>query len=339
MLIWNPNDNSPMKTLIQHDDWVKSFVLLSNKMVTIGSEEKIITVQDFSYLPFCSTVLYYQNDYIFHSLINYSLKISNIQQENFQKHFYHNHWITSYLKHNNFIITASLDKSVKKWNMYNEELINSYNANAGIRSLTTASNSLLACGTLDGSIIILSLYDLSFQKSLNSHMYPVTSLFSFPDGCFASGSDDFIIKIWSIYNSTILNELHGHKSTIRIFTLLRDQRFISGADDSQIIIWDDYLKSKNFSVLNAYGPVYSLTVLLNGNLISGTKNGYVEFWDTNNLKQIKYLYEGDNIIYSLSSLPNGNLAICLSNYEYKILESTLHVPSLTFITNCNLNLN
>jgi WD40 repeat protein len=158
-----------------------------------------------------------------------------------------------------------------------------------------------------------------------------------PNGYLASGSEDGILKIWNTFSLSLVNSLLNiHTNTIRALAILRNAKLVSADDDSTIIIWDDYLNGSACSKLKAYGPVYSLTVLPNGNLISGTGSGYVEFWDTNDLKQIKYLYQGELIISALSSLPNGDLAICLSNYEYRILKSTLQVPSLTFLSNRNL---
>jgi WD40 repeat protein len=157
-----------------------------------------------------------------------------------------------------------------------------------------------------------------------------------PNGFLASGSEEGSFKIWNIFDLSLVNSFQNHTNRIRAIALLKDGKLVSGDDNSIIIIWHDYLTGSACSKLKAYGPVYSLTVLSNGNLISGTGNGYVEFWDTNDLRQIKYLYQGDLIVSGLSSMPNGNLAICFSNYDFRILNSNIHVPSLTFLSKCNV---
>jgi len=185
---------------------------------------------------------------------------------------------------NNFVLSASADRTIKVWNSsdWNKELI-----------------------------------------TLRGHVEAVKCLAELPNNQIASGSEDHNIKIWdlsSLQNAKEVKTLEGHTYWIRCLVYLEHQNYLaSGSWDRYIFIWD----LRDFTLkttLEALDTVYSFGILKNGDLVSGLANGFVQIWNRTSLTEIKSVYRDAAAIWSFYLLPKGHLAIGLANGKIDVLK-------------------
>ena len=143
---------------------------------------------------------------------------------------------------NNFLYTASEDKSVKQWNITNCSVINTYEGHTlQVNSIDISSdNKYLVSGSSDSTIIIWDAHNSSLLKQFKAHKASVTTLCIMPNNKYiVSGSVDKEIKIWDFNTLKEIRTLKGHSLPIKSLCSTTDSKYIiSVSEDKTIRIWD-----------------------------------------------------------------------------------------------------
>ena len=103
---------------------------------------------------------------------------------------------------NGLLASASLDKSIKVWNVRDGRLVKSFGEHSGgVHSMVLISKGRLASGGgfSDKQIKIWSPSEGGLVKTVeNVHKDAVLSLAFVDGGCLASGSKDKTINLWNV---------------------------------------------------------------------------------------------------------------------------------------------
>ena len=144
-----------------------------------------------------------------------------------------------------YLATASLDKTIKIWDLATRK---------EIRTLTGHRDWVLAVTfTPDGQKVIssgggknnniINIWDVNSGKlitSLTGHKDWINTLAITPDGNFlVSGSHDKTIKVWDFSQNKLVKTLEGHKGWVTTVAVSPDGNTIaSGSYDSTIKLWN-----------------------------------------------------------------------------------------------------
>ena len=218
---------------------------------------------------------------------------------------------------NGHLASCSRDKTIKIWNPLGNELLAELAGIEAANSLVLLQNNLLACASLDHSIVIWSLNEKKVCRTLKGHTDQIISLLLLPNANLASCSWDDTIRIWNPYlaNETTSNLLltisnHGNITrNVNCLGILSNSYLAScsaTAGDSVIKIWNCFSGDLVMSIHTQKPGVLALLVLANDNIVVGYNDGVLELFDlTNSCKRKTFTHLHSNAICWLAQLPNG----------------------------------
>jgi len=143
------------------------------------------------------------------------------------------------------------------------------------------NDDLIACGSVDNTVKIISITNDSIIRNLTAHSDSVLSLAVLSKNKLASSSADTTIKIWNFHNGDLIRTLKGHTDWIVALTFHGNLLF-SGSFDKTIKVWNltNYL---NIQTLNGhFDYVTSLAMLKDNILASGGRDSLIMFWNITN---------------------------------------------------------
>ena len=191
----------------------------------------------------------------------------------------------------NQMITTSEDKTIKKWNVNNGELLGSFIGHADY--VFTASFSPddrhVISGSRDHTIRIWNAQSFELQKVLKGHIGQiVTVVYSYDGKTIVSGSADKTIKIWNASDGRIIRSLEGHTHTVLSVALSPDNRWIlSASADGTAKIWDLESGLLIYTLLGHKDHVNSAVFSPDGkNVITGSRDGVIRVWNIPILKDL-----------------------------------------------------
>ena len=151
-----------------------------------------------------------------------------------------------------FCVTASVDKTLKRWNLlgssdWSDVEATELEAAASVRGhekdiniLSVAPNdSLVASGSQDKTIKLWNSTDLSLKATLKGHRRGVWDCqFSPIDRVLASSSGDKTIKLWSLSDYSCVRTFQGHLSSVlRVRFLSTGLQLVSSGADGLVKLW------------------------------------------------------------------------------------------------------
>ena len=138
----------------------------------------------------------------------------------------------------NFIITSSLDKTVKLWN--NKTIVSSFDGHESGVSRFILYNDKIITASIEGIIRFWDIKEQTCIKVLKGHSQAIRSLaiLELDDTCLYSSSDDETIRIWYTKADYSDFTLYGHKDLISCVRLSNDGKKIVSTDSKEIKIWD-----------------------------------------------------------------------------------------------------
>lgn len=218
---------------------------------------------------------------------------------------------------NNNIVTASLDKHIKVFDLIggNTKPIAVLRGHKGnIFCLGEIKPGIIASGSEDKT---LKLWDLNTKRCINTIEDPneskINSMCILNDsGTIITGGDDNLIKIWEIYSDYSPICLQGHECTIwSIISINNDNtKIASGSSDNTIKIWD---LTKMCCLLTLEGhsnTISSLKLLNNDLLVSASWDETAKIWNLRTKNCVFTLEEHKDIVWDVIQLNSGDLATC-----------------------------
>ncbi len=185
-------------------------------------------------------------------------------------------WINEYT-----IASGGYDNTTQIWSIKTGETLMKMKIYSGVRSLKLLSNgSYLACGLLNGNIII---YDINNKSSLittlQGHTSYVNDIVQINYSLLASSSGDKSIIIWT--SNTIQFNLTGHSSPVFGIKLISSDVLASGSWDNTIKLWNITNGQLIRTLSNQTGDIYwSLDFFSDSQtLVSGSADQTIKMWN------------------------------------------------------------
>ena len=189
------------------------------------------------------------------------------------------------------MITASEDKTIKKWNVNNGELMGTFIGHADY--VFTASFSPddrhVISGSRDHTIRIWDARSFELQKVLKGHVGQiVTAVYSYDGKTIVSGSADKTIKIWNASDGRVIKSLEGHTHTVLSVALSPDNRWIlSASADGTAKIWDIESGLLIYTLRGHQDHINSAVFSPDGkSVITGSSDGVIRIWNIPVLKDL-----------------------------------------------------
>lgn len=241
----------------------------------------------------------------------------------------HSSIITSAAVSNNglLLVSGSLDKMVKIWNLNTGELLRSLTGHAdAVNSvaITPDGQTVVSCGD-DGSIKLWSVSSSTLLASIPGHLRDVNAIAISRDGqILASGSEDRTVKIWELKAISNSQEIYpkrilsGRAGMVKCVAISPDGSLLaSGGLDKNIYIWN-LVNGELIDTLSGHlNSVNALAFSPDGKLLaSGSKDKIIKLWNIANALQIRpfaslerNLIGHSDMINSLAFLPQGSILV------------------------------
>lgn len=207
---------------------------------------------------------------------------------------------------NGLIITASLDQTIKIWELkyeinntilknkeLNFTLLNTIEAHddgiSKLREIQINSTNLIASASYDKTIKIWNMNtesnNITINKTLLGHKWVVSDIIQLKNGMLVSASWDKNISFWNNTNDFNLeNTFVAHSDAINSVKELQSGNLATAGADKLINIWDlKNLTNPNFILEGHKGSVNSLKELSFGLIASVSDDKSIIIWDLNNL--------------------------------------------------------
>lgn len=151
----------------------------------------------------------------------------------------------------------------------------------------STDNSFLVSGSSDKTIKIWNLQNeqVAYDKTLIGHTRDVTSVaISTDNALIASGSHDKTVRLWDRANGTLLHTFNGHRGKVAAVCISPDcKKIISSSWDTTVRIWDIQSKNLLHELSRHTGKIHSLIISPDGNfIISAATDNTINIWDLSN---------------------------------------------------------
>ena len=138
----------------------------------------------------------------------------------------------------NKFISASTNKEIKIWDFNSYECLNTLENESGVCSLYLVSDNQIACGCLNGFIVIWNLDNSTKVKTFKAHNSWITYLIvNTNKSKLISCSVDCKIKIWNLEIFECIKLLEGHSDVVNYLELTLDGNLLSCSVDMTIKLW------------------------------------------------------------------------------------------------------
>lgn len=213
-----------------------------------------------------------------------------------------------------FGITASLDRTIKRWDLPGlDEIVKSAETYAlsaasskrghekDINIIAIAPNdSLIASGSQDKTVCLWNASDLSLKATLKGHRRGVWDCqFSPIDRVLATSSGDKTIKLWSLGDFSCVRTFQGHLSSVlRVRFLRTGLQLVSSGADGLLKLWTIRTNECETTLDGHSNKVWALDISMDGKkVISGGADSRLVVWEDNTvqLEDAERLKEAETI--------------------------------------------
>jgi len=197
-----------------------------------------------------------------------------------------------------FGITASLDRTLKRWNLpgaadlLTESKPLDMPAAASGRGhdkdinivVVSPNDSIVASGSQDKTVRLWNATDLSLKATLKGHKRGVWDCqFSPIDKVLATSSGDKTIKLWSLGNFSCVRTFQGHLSSVlRIRFLRSGLQLVSAGADGLVKLWTIRTNECETTMDGHSNKVWALDASADGKIVvSGGADSKIVVWKDN----------------------------------------------------------
>ena len=246
--IWDIETGGLLKTLVGHEEWVTSLLILPNNKLISGSEDKTIKIWDLNSYECLNTLIIKSSAF--------SLCLISDNQ----------------------IACGDNDGLIKIWNLDNLSKVKKIKAHDDcIRNLLFVYEDKLISCSEDEKIKIWSLKTFKCIKELDGHLDDINYLELTSDGNLLSCSDDKTVKLWELETGKELKSIKFDHHVNSVKELNKDLIAASLCNGNiQIYSLSD---SKKIKIIKAHkSNAFLLNQSSNGNLLSGSDGGEIKLW-------------------------------------------------------------
>jgi WD40 repeat protein len=215
---------------------------------------------------------------------------------------------------NEYVATASFDRTAKIWNSSNWTLIRTYtNHTSFINDAEFIDADTVATGSKDLTIKLWSISTGLTNRTITTGSI-VFSLKVLINGCHLAAACDSLIYIYNINTGILIATLSGHTYTIYNLELISqnygDDLLASSSDDTSVRIWNLTTNTCKF-ILNGHTHcVYGLKQISTDILASGSWDTMIMLWNITTGALIRTLSgHTDWIYWSVDLLSDGQTLV------------------------------
>ena len=263
----------------------------------------------------------------------YTISIWNLVTKSLVKTFagHTNNILTLIQIKNGLILSGSLDKTIKVWNISNQTFSKSLQLGSGVKVLTELSNKLIAVGLSNSMIQLWNISAGTLNSSLILYAKSTISIgfiIELSPNQLVSSDNFAWIKIWNLITTIPINVFSSPKG-INAICLFSNNTFAS-YDGFVISIWSrNGVLIKNLQIRNGNyysNSIYSYPIVqLNNNILAVASSSYdISIWNMENGKLMNTLVGHKNEITSMLA-NNFNIIVSCS------LDSSLKIWSKYFL--------
>lgn len=209
IVVWDLNTYAVMNVLLGHSGPVKDIVAIGENSIASCGEDGIILIWDLNYRVF-----------------NHKIKA-------------HNSTINQLLFFQSYIVSVSLDKTYKIWNIKGDQPIevDYYTDEQKFSCICIASQESAAIGCESGLIKIINIFKKIELGKLDGHTKWVNKILKLSFELIVSASADHTIKIWDFTNMNLVRNLEKHVKPVYCLLIFNDGGFLSSGGDNSIVVW------------------------------------------------------------------------------------------------------
>lgn len=206
--------------------------------------------------------------------------------------------ITSVGFANEWVVSGSLDGSIKLWDTQNvaswtlggrgeriEEKNSHKHAPHPVTALVIQNNTIISCSAWDNTIHVWSQETLKCTQQLKGHASDVKSVRA-TESTIVSASNDKTVKVWDRKSGSCTHTLCGHADNVTS-VVLKGTAIFSGSDDKTVRSWDLRMGKQQAELSTvvkvAAGTFYESPVTSlaqeGHDLLAGLQNGYLKIWN------------------------------------------------------------
>ncbi|XP_050390383.2 F-box/WD repeat-containing protein 7 isoform X1 [Patella vulgata] len=151
----------------------------------------------------------------------------------------HTENVLSVIFDKNRVVSGSLDKTIKVWNIKTGDLIQTLKGHTkGIWCLNFFTKNLLVSGAFDCTIKIWNLRMGTAARTLLGHEGPIWAMVR-NKNILVSASQDKTARVWDIGRCLLLQTLKGHNAAVFAVDMNEDGTLtLTGSADRSVRIWD-----------------------------------------------------------------------------------------------------
>ena len=234
----------------------------------------------------------------------------------------HTNYVYSVAINEGRVVSGSWDKTIKVWDVITGNLLNTLQGHGDFVRCVAIREEKIVSGSLDKTI---KIWDSNTGKLLNTLIGHTNYVYSvaISEGKVVSGSRDKTVKIWDVNTGELLNTLEGHIDSIASVAV-RDGKVVSGSWDKTIKIWD-VNTGELLKTLEGHDEYITGVAIRRGRIISSSVDKSIKVWDITTGRLLCRL-EGHFSRVNGVTIREGKIISCSSDKELKIW--SLHTGEL-----------
>ncbi len=320
--LWDSESFTHKATMYYHEDSVNSLLVLPNKVLASGSCDNKIIIWNLNTFEVklllkghqgcVNALIFYNSNKLISGSADQMIIIWDISNNFKLTEMLRSHCgsINSLIIHQEKIVSASSDKSIKIWSKYELSIEESAAHSQGIKSICILNDGLIVTGSFDYTIKIWKPNNqtLDLIQTIKAHYGNIFSL-NCENQSFISASDDLTVKLWKKNRRNYFeSEATFNNNNPVISSSVLKSFIICGDSIGKIHILNKSSLITVDSLRGHIGPIWFLVSLSSQKFASSSEDKTIKIWkqerNNSSFECIRTLTEHTSRVYALVVLKN-----------------------------------
>jgi WD40 repeat protein len=195
-------------------------------------------------------------------------------------------WTVKFSPDGNWIVSGSVDSTIKIWNKENGKVIVNIKQPEGITSIDMSPDgNYIASASYDAKVRLWKMPEGSLVKEFTGHVGTIWAVNFSPDGkTIASCGEDATIKLWNLESGQLAQSLEGHTRNVWDIKFSPDGfKLASGSFDKTVRVWNIKNGELLHTLTDHSEAVVAIAFSTDGQkLVSTSDDKTMKMWNTNN---------------------------------------------------------